>query len=103
MTNNGFKSYLNSKKWLETQSNFAVSSTSIYLIQEYVKISVGDDLKTSTKLSLKPGDTIKIVWIVENSKLVGDYIIFNNKKYNLYWKSEKIKKWVVKNCDPKPR
>lgn len=93
-----FKEYLNSKDQL--MSGLVKEPIGIveYEISNYCKISLGDSIKTKTVTTLKPDDVVSVEWNYTNKKSPKCLsMTLEGVSHNVYWKNEKILKWIEKN------
>lgn len=68
-----------------------------YEMIKYAKISIGESVNVRDMFILKPGDYIKVKWMYSKIDMICLKMIINDKDYPVYWKNEKIKKWLDKN------
>ena len=70
-----------------------------YEMVKYSKISIGESLNVRDMFILKPKERIKVQWnyiVKDNPACMG--MIIGEKLYSIYWKDEKIIKWISRNC-----
>lgn len=93
-----FTQYVESLEILKQSLQRLPIYKNLYIITTYCKLSVGKNLDNKEVIQLKPNTEIIIDWQITNDKeLQCLRICINNKKYKLYWKANKMDKWLSKN------
>lgn len=98
-----FKEYYQSKELLKKAGVENIRTTVEYSITKYCKIPVIESFNTNEKqyISLKPKDTIKILWEYESETPVLKRLIVitdSEKEFIPCWTSNKMFEWTGSNC-----
>jgi len=91
--------YINSINKLRDGLNKEPIAIFEYRMKKYCKISIGKSVNIRDMFILKPGDIIKVKWIFSKDDMVCSKMIIDDISYDVYWKNEKIKKWIEKNTE----
>jgi hypothetical protein len=71
-----------------------------YMLNNYCKISIGKSVNIRDMYILKPNDIISVKWNYRDIKSpVCIKIIIDDKENDIYWKNDKIVKWLEKNTN----
>lgn len=97
-----FKDYYDNKELLKRVGVENVRTNIEYSITKYCKIPVVESFTTDkTYLSLKPKDTVKILWEYESDTPILKRLIVvseTEKEFIPCWTSNKMFEWTSANC-----
>jgi len=93
-----FKEYLDSKEQLIDSLKNEPIAIKEYVVSNYCKISLGESIKDKNVLMLKPNDTVNVEWNYTDKNAPQCLsVMIENTTYGMYWKNDKITKWIQKN------
>ena len=99
-----FKDYYDSKELLKRAGVENIRTNIEYSITKYCKIPVVESFATEKSyLSLKPKDTVKILWEYESdTPILKRLIVVSDKEQEFIpcWTSNKMFEWTSTNCKP---
>ncbi len=97
-----FKDYYDNKELLKRAGVENIRTNIEYSITKYCKIPVVESFTTEkTYLSLKPKDTVKILWEYESETPILKRLIIvseTEKEFIPCWTSNKMFEWTGANC-----
>lgn len=98
-----FKEYFESKEKLKKAGIENIRANIEYSITKYCKIPVVESMEAEkTYISLKPNDTIRILWEYESDTPVLKKLVIclgEDKEFIPCWTSNKIFEWTGTNCE----
>ena len=93
-----FKEYLDTKTRLKEADKVTPKVKHLYEVRKYCKIPLYDGNDTKTYISLKPKDTIEILWeyLTEDTRIPLQLCLtFSNDEIMTFvWNDSKVSKWV---------
>lgn len=96
-----FSDYVESKNILKNAIEDAPKHKQCFNVTKYCKIPVNENFKTNEKtyFSLKPKDSVEVIWEKHDTQMIVRYIIINE-EYNYFptWSNKKFSNWLSLNC-----